>query len=80
MTETLTIKANDEYINKIIKLLQDFPNNQIEVIREDKSPNSQNYAFDILNGRIKDPEKWQQEIREESDFDFFIDRLHNPFL
>ena len=69
MIETLTIRANDDYINQIITLLNTFPNNKIEIIHNSKKQKSS--AFGILKNRIKEPVKWQQEIREESDRDVY---------
>ena len=65
MLETLVIKADDIYIQKIINLLENFPTNQIEVRHK------KNSAFGILKGKIADPIQWQRDIREESDSDIY---------
>ena len=69
MLETLVIKADDIYIQKIINLLENFPKNQIEI--KHKKIDKKNSAFGILNGRIKEPIQWQRDIREESDSNIY---------
>jgi len=69
MLETLIIKADDIYIQKIISILENFPKNQIEI--RHKKIYKKDSAFGILNGKIEDPMKWQRDIREESDSDIY---------
>jgi hypothetical protein len=74
----ITININPSIYEHIMFFLQNLPKNLIDIQYPNKKiPTSSNLssskAFGILNGKIKDPVKWQKEIREESDRDIYRD-------
>jgi len=71
MSETLIIKADHIYIDKIISMLKEFPVENIKLIKEDTLQSKQDKAFGILKNAIKDPIKWQQELREANEREIY---------
>ncbi len=63
--QTLTIKIDDDYLEKITNFLKKIPQNKIKIINN-KAVNNSN-VFGLLKGRMVDPVKWQQELRTEND-------------
>ncbi|MBN2823910.1 MAG: hypothetical protein JXQ76_01190 [Campylobacterales bacterium] len=71
MSQTLIIKADRIYIDKIISMLKEFPVENIELIQNDSNDSKKSKAFGILNNSVKDPVKWQQEIREANEREIY---------
>jgi len=71
MSETLIIKADHIYIDKIISMLKEFPLENIELIKDNAQNSKHDSAFGILNNKIKDPVKWQQELREANEREIY---------
>ena len=68
--QTLTIKVDDDYLDKIISLLKKIPKNKIKIVQDKVEKNSD--AFGLLkNSIIENPVKWQQKIRTENDRDIY---------
>lgn len=73
----VTININQSIYEHIMFFLKSLPKNMIdiqsEIVSSPKPSNSQNAAFGILNGRIKDPVAWQNSVREENERDVYGD-------
>ena len=80
--QQITININPTIYEHIMFFLQNLPKNLIDIQYPNKKIStsykpSSSKAFGILNGKIKDPIKWQKEIREESDRDIY--NLYTPY-
>jgi hypothetical protein len=51
MSETLIIKADHIYIDKIISMLKEFPLENIELIKDNSQNSKHGSAFGILNNK-----------------------------
>jgi len=74
--QQITINISPTIYEHIMFFLQNLPKNLIDIqypTKKISTPSnlSSSKAFGILNGKIKDPGKWQREIREESDRDIY---------
>ncbi len=67
--QTLTIKIDDDYLEKIITLLKKVPKNKIKIVQNQSEKKSN--VFGLLKNRIDDPVKWQQALRTENDRDIY---------
>lgn len=71
MSETLIIKADHIYIDQIMSMIKEFPLENIELIKDESYVSGKNPAFGILKNKIKDPVKWQEELRCESNRELY---------
>ena len=73
MLQKIEIYIEDKYIDKILNLLKKFKGSGIVniVMQDNHKPKNTKSAFGILKGRVKDPVKWQEEIRSENDRDIY---------
>ena len=67
--QTLTIKVNNDYLEKIINLLKEIPKNKVQITQNTVEKKSN--VFGILKNRIDDPVKWQLSLRAENDRDIY---------
>ncbi len=69
----IELYIEDQYIDKILNILNKFKKNGIVniVMQENHNSKSNRSAFGILKGKVKDPIKWQEELRDENDRDIY---------
>jgi hypothetical protein len=67
MSETLIIRGEHIYIDKILTLIKELPIENIERITVDSQRGDNHKAFGIMKNRIKDPVAWQENLREENE-------------
>jgi len=70
----ITININPSIYEYIMFFLQNLPKNLIDIQTQNrtiisKKPNKD--VFGILNGKIENPMKWQEDIRLDSDRDIY---------
>ena len=71
----IIININPSIYEHIMFFLKSLPKNLINIEYQTKISHQSNLptkAFGILDGKIKDPIKWQQDIRQESDRDIYM--------
>jgi hypothetical protein len=70
----ITINVSPAIYEHIMFFLQNLPKNLVDIQTSNKAPNSEETskkAFGLLKGKVKDPVKWQNQIREESERDVY---------
>ena len=71
--QQIIINVNPSIKEYIMFFLKNLPKNLVSIeIQEENTPHKTSQkAFGILKGKIKDPIKWQDSLREESERDVY---------
>ena len=73
--QKIVVNINPSIKEHIMFFLQNLPKNLVDIEVKKIEPSNKNYsnnkAFGILKDKIKDPIKWQEEIRKDSDRDVY---------
>lgn len=71
--QKIELYIEDKYIDKILNILKKFKKEGIVniVIPQNFKKENKTSAFGILKGKIKDPVKWQRDLRAENERDIY---------
>jgi len=63
--QTLTLAIQDDVIDKVLSLLSNFSQTEVQVLKQSQPVDIFDQTSGILENRIADPVEWQRQMRTE---------------